>query len=238
MIKTWTNTMRIAAAVTLASAGTGVWAETTDANHDIERPGVYVETFDFGVNVGQWAIRGAPFDLFPSQGGNPGWYIHCPTLIAPAPILLTTGPSVFTGNYRQRQVYAMGTDLILYHWQWPMPPDTHIYLALRNETYGMYLFADTGARIPQADGRWNSYGVRIPYDSAVLPERWLAWYAGYVYEPGTSVGDKVWEMVITDVQQVVWSYGGPLAANLIGPTDSGADNPFIMWNADSSGVDE
>lgn len=236
------TTMLLGLAVLAIAPTADAWSGA-DRGGSIAAPLSYTDTFDNAQNAGNWRIH-AGGDIYPKSGGNPDWYLRAPELVAPAPALRTDGPSIFTGDYQQRKVTHLGTDLILHFMQWPLPSDTNVHLALRNHAGtpndsldDLAVFADSGEPIPKPDSQWRSYEVDIPYASDHLPEGWIAYRAGVTYPAGTQKADDIWQRVLNDVHEVQWSYGGPGSVNLFGLIDAGADNCSIGWQQGWGGAD-
>jgi hypothetical protein len=122
--------------------------------------------------------------------------------------------------------------------QWPLPANTNVFLGLWNgngtpntSLDDLAVFGDTGGRIPSAGDGWRSYDIAVRSSSERLPSGWIAYSAGFTYPPGTREADKIWQRVIGDVEQVMWSYGGPGTVNFLGSIDAGADNCSIVWQS-------
>src|SRR6202008_3056092 len=73
----------------------------------------FTETFDGGSNAGSWHY-GGPGEVIETSGGNPGASLPSPTPyhFAPQPRTAPGFSSVFTGDYRGKNVTAIGIDLI------------------------------------------------------------------------------------------------------------------------------
>lgn len=182
-------------------------------------------TFDGGVNTGSWTYG---FGMStPSTGGNPGWYLRSQGLDTFAPQLRTQGDSVFTGNYRDRGVSAIGVDLNTFA----------VDFSAAGRPLALMLIEDNGTpgnpdddwaaytlhpdNIPVPGEGWRSFSFDVPSDSTTLPAGWN------VISLGFEAPTPDWNTVITDVDQVVFFYGDPKFFFIFQMWTLGADNIAI-----------
>ena len=95
------------AAVSLAVGLTG-WAQAAETRV------ATVETFETGTNEGEWSW-GTGTEYFVDFNGNPGRYLRESHLVTFTPRASTSFglQSVFTGNYRDRNVASVGIDMAI-----------------------------------------------------------------------------------------------------------------------------
>ncbi len=190
-------------------------------------------TFD-GPVEGGWTFRSFSERIAPT-GGNPGAYLHSPCntqtlecLDAPF-VVLTTQPetqSQFTGDYRARNVTAMGLDAIL-HYVSITAAGRPMSLVLVNyngtpqdPSDDIYVYTK-GDEIPQAGQGWRSYAFSVPSASTTLPAGWEVWTESPVQ------GDAAWNLVITAVDEVRFFWAHPESFAILQLWEPGADNVFI-----------
>src|SRR5262249_11147973 len=82
-----------------------------------------VETFTGGSNQGGWTYGLATQVIEPS-GGNPGAYLHEPSIdtFGPEPHTALGTSSFFTGDYRAKRVQSFGVDVITFSAQFFTSP--------------------------------------------------------------------------------------------------------------------
>jgi hypothetical protein len=137
----------------------------------------YVETFD-ETNEGGWAY-GGPGETIETSGGNPGAYLHSPSIDTFAPSPGTTLPgSLYSGDYRSRGVAAISVDLITIAVDFSAEgrPLT-VMLVSDNDTPGdssddwaAYFVGPDNIPLP-GEG-WLSYNFAIPSAEPTLPDNW------------------------------------------------------------------
>jgi hypothetical protein len=187
----------------------------------------FTETFDGGSNVGGW-LYGGPGETIETTGGNPGAYLHSPSLDTFAPQPRTSGPdSVFTGNFQARNVMSLGIDLITIDVDFSAA-DRPLTLMLvsdagtpgsPNDDWAAYLM---GADVPEPGQGWLSYSFAVPSQSATLPPRWQTIALGGSSPPPD------WIDLITDVDQVRFFYGDPTFLFIFQVWNVGLDNVTIV----------
>ena len=217
----------------IAIAMVGCAAETTGSTEAAldTANGLHVETFDDG-SRGGWTIGSIRGDTVPRAGGNPGPYLRDSGQQTPAPAPWTR-MRPFTGDYAGDGVSAVAIDLVLHQWVLPPlgHPNIHAWMWNDAETPGdpsddFAVIRDTGALAPDADGVWQSYWVDVPAESKTLPEGWVAYHAGTLVTGPEA--DEVWKLVMADVNELGWSYGGPFTPNRFSLNESGIDNAVIV----------
>jgi hypothetical protein len=187
----------------------------------------YIETFD-GTNEGGWAY-GGPGEVIETTGGNPGAYLHSPMLDTFAPTPRTTVPgSLFTGDYRVRDVVEIAVDLVTFDVDFSADgrPLT-LMLVSDNDTPGnvdddwaAYLIGPDN--IPLVGEGWLSYAFAVPSAETSLPAGWSTIGLG-----GSSPPNPDWNDVITDVSEVRFFYGDPTFIFIFQVWDVGLDNVAI-----------
>ena len=133
-----------------------------------------VETFSGGSNQGGWTY-GPANQVIETSGGNPGAYLHEPSIdtFAPEPRTALGASSFFTGDYRAKRVQSFGVDVITFSAQFFTSPPLTLLLANDNGTPQdtsddcfVYLVGPTVAAPGQG---WVSYEFPIPSQSTTLP---------------------------------------------------------------------
>jgi hypothetical protein len=192
-------------------------------------------TDDFSAqNQGNWHW-GGPFESIAPTGGFPAAYLSSIDLDTFAPILSTTGASVFTGNYRTAGVTSLGVDLQTFDLDFPTSCQRPLSLVLENDNGtpntvfdDVYVYFLSPRDVPCMDGDWHSFSVDVPSQSSVLP-------AGWSVDPNaTSSPNAVWNQVIASVSKVRWFYGDPTNFFIFQMWDVGADNPRISFAGGAS----
>jgi hypothetical protein len=188
----------------------------------------FTETFDGGSNVGGW-LYGGPGETIETTGGNPGAYLHSPSLDTFAPQPRTSGPaSVFTGNFQARNVSSIGIDLITHA--------VDFSAAGRRLTLMLVSDADTPgdpsddwaaylmglAEVPEPGEGWLPYSFAVPSQSTSLPQHW----GTVVFGPSSPPPD--WNDLITDVDEVRFFYGDPTSFFIFQVWNVGLDNVTIV----------
>ncbi len=178
-----------------------------------------VATFDDHINIGTWTFFEEPtnmFEHFDQQGGNPGDFLHCEWCrskggLTGRVVKLRTQigtSSVFTGDYRARQVTRVGVDLGFFPY-FPMQSDDRpLCLTLTNDndtpadTTDDIVAIYKGVRdIPMDNGTWMKYEFSVPSESATLPDGW-----GICL--GSGLGDDAdWNTIITNVSSIGYVFG-------------------------------
>ena len=71
----------------------------------------FTENFETGSNVGHWTFGAPPWEQIEAEGGNPGAFLRNYWLdtIGPSGQTLVGESSIFTGNYRGRNVISLAS---------------------------------------------------------------------------------------------------------------------------------
>lgn len=189
----------------------------------------HVDDFTFQ-NQGNWRW-GGPLDQLVPTGGFPTDHRASFGIDTFAPILTSTGPSTFTGDYRAAGVTALGVDLQTFDLDFPSSCQRPLSLVLtqNNGTPGnpfddVYVYTVLPQTVPCPDGLWHGYSVDVPSQSTTLPANWGV-------DPNwTGTADAAWNTVIADVSSVSWFYGDPTFFFILQMWDIGADNPRISFS--------
>lgn len=191
----------------------------------------FVETFDGGSNEGGWTW-GTPGGSIPPAGGNPGAYLDSGLLdtFAPQPRTSLVG-SMFTGNFRDRQVSAIGVDLVTFAQATTGGRPLTLMLIHDNQTPG-----DTsddsaayflGPNIPHFGQGWLAYDFPVPSQETSLPAGWLLLNLGNIDDPAI----HTWDQIVQDVDQLRFHYGDPTFFFIFQQWFLGLDNARITESA-------
>lgn len=189
----------------------------------------FTETFTGGSNTGGW-LYGGPGETIEATGGNPGAYLHSPALDTFAPQPRTSGPdSVFTRDFRARNVTAIGIDLITIAVDFSAAGRPLSLMLLSdagtpgdpNDDWAAYFIGPVNVPVP-GDG-WASFSFAVPSQATSLPPGWQTLALGPNSPP---VPD--WNDVITDVDQVRFFYGDPTGFFIFQMWDVGLDNVTVV----------
>jgi hypothetical protein len=198
----------------------------------------FVETFADGMNQAGWSYFGDPnneVEVIEDAGGNPAEFLHatceglnCLDTFAPRPRTEMGVESEFTGDYRERQVTAVGIDLILFYVDSTAAgrPLT-VMLVSDNDTPGdpsddLTVYKIGNENVPLVGQGWETYDFEIPSQSETLPEGWVN------QMPSGEGDDADWNTVITDVDQLKYFYGDPELFFIFQQWEPGLDNPRIF----------
>jgi hypothetical protein len=188
----------------------------------------FTETFTGGSNMGGW-LYGGPGETIETTGGNPGAFYHSPTLDTFAPQPRTSGPgSVFTGDFRTRNITAIGIDLITIFVDFSAAgrPLTLMLVSDSgtpgdpNDDWAAYLMGPVNVPVP-GDG-WASFSFVVPSQATSLPPGWQTIALG----PNAPPPD--WNDLITGVDQVRFFYGDPQNFFIFQMWNVGLDNVTIV----------
>jgi hypothetical protein len=201
---------------------------------------VVEETFSGGGNQGAWSI--SSLGIIRPQGGSEGAYLHAPGLDTFAPMAQTRRgvPSVFTGDYRAHGVTALSVDLSTFAvsstaeerpLSLMLVSDAGTPGDMADDVFVYYVGADN---IPFPEEGWVRYLFAVPSHSATLPsprsqvEGEPGWVAarGDVFTPAPDP-DAAWNLVMTDVDQVIFWFHDPRYFAMLQNWDVGVDNPAI-----------
>ena len=200
----------------------------------------FVETFSDLENTGAWSW-GTGNDVIETLNGNPGAFLADLTLVTCCPTLSTAfgDVSVFTGDYRARQVSEVGVDLITLDADVSVGSRPLSVILLNDNGTPSDLTDDWGAyfigakTIPErgvlglreSSAGWTDFAFAIPSESAVLPEGWQV----FTDFDDPRAPDQVWNDLIVDVTNLQFFYGDPASFFPFHGWDVGMDNPRITF---------
>jgi hypothetical protein len=197
-----------------------------------------VETFETGTNEGVWTW-GTWYEQFQETNGNPGRYLRASGLADFTPRASTSFgiDSVFTGNYRERNVASVGIDMAIPSVDGNVTGRTVTLILLNDNGTPDDLTDDWGAftvtafPIPPTGVagilgsndilQWSSYDIPVPSRSTKLPDGW-SWVAGNQLRRGGS-----WSRLMRDVDHVGFILGDPTKLYPLFTWDVALDNPRI-----------
>lgn len=193
---------------------------------------VVADDFEGGVNMGYWSFSGG--DVIETTGGNPGAWLHSPTLDTFAPILDTAyGVEFFTGDYVAGHVTRISGDFQTLHADFGTA-GYPLALLLRDAagTYDnieddVYVYwVDENLWIPQAGDGWTHYDFDIPSDFEGAPGELPAGWFGGSYMTGSDVfpSDRTWQSVLANVEKVEFWWIHPAWFGIFQQWEAGADN--------------
>ncbi len=190
----------------------------------------FTENFEGGSNVGGWTF-GNDYDEILPTGGNPGAFLFNDWLDTIGPAARTTqhSESVFTGDYRERGVVAVGADFALFRVDFTSVGRSVTLMlysdaGTRNRSEDdCWVYVDGGKAVPPSNGNWMSYRFDVPSSSDALPPRWVAWQCG------TRTPDEAWNLVIRDVDQIRYFWADPEMFYIFQMWEVGLDNPWIEY---------
>jgi hypothetical protein len=189
----------------------------------------FTETFDGGSNTGAWHY-GGPGEVIESTGGNPGAFLHSPALdtFAPQPRTAPGVSSVFTGDYRGRNITGIGIDLIT----------IAVDFSAAGRPLTLMLLSDAGtpgdpsddwaayflgpADVPVPGEGWKSFAFSVPSQSLSLPPGWQVLLLGPNSPPSPD-----WNDLVTAVSGVQFFYGDPTFVFIFQVWNVGLDNVSI-----------
>jgi hypothetical protein len=184
----------------------------------------FTETFDGGSNTGGWHF-GGPGETIETTGGNPGAYLHSPALDTFAPQPRTTGDSLFTGDFRARNVSAIGIDLVTLAVDFSAAgrPLTLMLVSDQgtpadpDDDWAAYLMG--AVNVPEPGDGWRSFTFAVPSQDTSLPAGWQTIGFGPNSPPTPD-----WNTVITDVDALQFFYGDPTNFFIFQVWNVGLDN--------------
>jgi len=190
----------------------------------------FTETFDGGSNTGGWAF-GGPLETIETTGGNPGAYLHSPALdtFAPQPGTTTAVDAVFTGDFRARNVSAIGLDLVTIAVDFSAAgrPLTLMLVSDAgtpgnpNDDWAAYFLGPLD--IPEPGDGWVSFSFTVPSQDTSLPPGWQTIALGPSSPPTPD-----WNDVITDVAELRFFYGDPTNIFIFQVWNVGLDNVSVV----------
>lgn len=197
-----------------------------------------VEGFDRGSNTGDWTWGAG--DTFPTNGGNPGWYLRTDNLDTFAPQPRTqANDSVFTGDMRANGVTAVGVDLITFDTDFGAGGRPLTLMLIHDNGTPGNILDDTAAymlhqqNVPLEGQGWRSYSFDAPSAELELPTGWKLLNMGDLgAEP-----NHTWDEVIQNVAQMQFFYGDPEFFFIFQQWDLGMDNVSVTMDDGGAGVD-
>jgi hypothetical protein len=208
------------------------WLRATDFST------TYTETFETGTNEGGW-VWGTGNEYFVEINGNPGRYLRESHLVSFTPKASTSFgvQSVFTGDYRVRNVSSVGIDMAIASVDLNVS-SRKVTLILLNDNgtpddlsddWGAFTVTDlpippTGVAGITGDTdilQWSAYDIPVPSQSATLPAGWSWISRNYLRRNGS------WARLMRDVDHVGFIMGDPALLYPLGVWDVALDNPRI-----------
>lgn len=194
--------------------------------HAIAQTVTYVDTFDDQTNWNNW-----DFGSFADEGGHPGSFLYVEHSIANT---IEGGSDLFHGDYRARQVLAIGLDLRSYALAFDNPDTPPVSLVLVDDkgtadAKDDVLLYKVGPKFPLPEQGWVHYRFDIPAQEEQLPQGWA------LHTFGTHSDDS-WAKSITHITSVSFVFGDPTYATIENDQTMGLDNvSIILGDPDSAG---
>lgn len=221
-----------------------------------EETNTIVVTFDRGRsdNEGQWSWNNGR-SIVEHELGNPEGYLRDPFLanFCPCPGTKIGAESMFTGDYRARNVTSVGIDLRSLNYDWDITGRRLCVLLMNDngtpqnldDDWGAYFEGDAtlpSKYVPMAksvapeatlnEPGWKSFqfdipSQEIPSTDDQFPEGWVffEWYDdGIGQQPG-----ETWTALMSNVSYIQYPHGLPDAFYIYNVMDLGLDNPWITW---------
>lgn len=196
------------------------------------------ETFESGSNQGGWTW-GSNNGYLVDVNGNPGWYFRDPGLVTFTPRASTSFgvESVFTGDYKARNVDSVGIDMAISFVRGAVSGRTVTLILLNDngtpddlrDDWGAFKVTDlpipptgvVGINGSEDILQWTGYDIAVPSRSATLPEGWSWISRGYLRRNGS------WARLMGDVDHVGFMFGDPAVLYPLFFWDVAMDNPRI-----------
>jgi hypothetical protein len=191
------------------------------------------DDFDAGANFNGWTFGNAA-DTIESSGGNPGGWLHNPALdvaIVTTRTPLGVGVPVH-GDWRACGVERVTFDAITLAVDFsaqgrPMS----LVLVDDNDTPGnffddCFVYRVGPKNVPLPGQGWQHYEFDVPGESQALPAGWLVNFDCAFGKPQEEL-DKIWNRVITDVDQVILWWHDPDFFSIFQFWNVGVDNIAI-----------
>ena len=187
-----------------------------------------VDDFEGGANPNGWTFGVSTPDVVEPTGGNPGGWLHNPSVDSFAPILeIGAGSnSAFVGDLRANGVTRIAIDAITNSASFGAG-GRNFSLVLRDskgtpspndDDYAYFV----GPLVPQIGQGWSSYSFDIPSQStAPVPAGWSGGWSG---DPGNFRPGVTWSDVIENVDAVEFWWLDPSFAAIFQQWDVGVDN--------------
>ncbi len=188
-------------------------------------------TFDPDTNTPGFAMCGC--DVVEEDGGNPGFWLHAPTLDTTVPVAANDArvDSDFNGDFRAMGVVRLAIDARLDHTDFPVEGLPFSILLLNNRGTPENFEDDDWAYfvgpepIPVEGEGWVHYDFAVPSQSMEpVPEGWGGGHPGDPenFRPGVD-----WNDIVTGVSQVQFWYGDPRLFYIFQMWDVGVDNVTV-----------
>ncbi len=225
-----TNIIWVGIFAVVVTAGLGRTANATEV--------IYRETFESGTNVSGWTWGTGSEDILENDG-NPGRYLRENYLVTFTPRASTDFgiQSVFTGDYRTRNVSSVGIDMAIPYVSGTVTGRTVTVILLNDngtpddleDDWGAFKVTDlpipptgiAGIIEPTDILQWRSYDITVPSQSATLPEGWSWISRNYLRKNGS------WARLMRDVDHVGFILGDPATLYPLLAWDVAMDNPRI-----------
>ncbi|MGH9465449.1 MAG: hypothetical protein ACRD0X_07355 [Thermoanaerobaculia bacterium] len=189
---------------------------------------IVVITFDPGTNTPGFAMCGC--DVEEPAGGNPGFWLHAPTLDTTVPVA-SNDPLVdseFNGDFRAMEVVRLAIDARLDHTDFPVEGLPFSILLYNNRGTPAQFDDDDWAYfvgpdpIPVEGEGWVHYDFAIPSQATEpVPE---GWGGGHPGDPENFREGVDWNDIVTAVSDVQFWYGDPRLFYIFQMWDVGVDN--------------
>ena len=202
-----------------------------------QAPVTSTETFESGTNTGDWTW-GTGSETFVVGTDSYGRYLREDYLVTFTPRASTDfgSQSVFTGDYRARNVAFVGIDMAIPYVSGNVNGRTVTLILLNDngtpddlgDDWGA--FTDTSLPIPPTGVagfspsdilQWRSYDIAVPSQSNTLPEGWSWVSRNYPRKNGG------WARLMRDVDYVGFIMGDPAVIYPLTAWDVALDNPRI-----------
>jgi hypothetical protein len=198
-----------------------------------------VEDFEDLANQAGWIVNPAQ-DFIDEQGGHDGAFLRTPVVaFAPSPRTTVGIESIFTGNYRARNVTNVGIDLKTFSNTAPGVVTWPLSVVLSgdsgtpvNQSDDCFVFFQGTDPVPPEEvpcatshdpcSGWRDYEFDIPSQSETLPAGWQV-----IDFNGCANTDEVWNSIITSVNQLNFHYGDPRFPAPDISWHIGIDNPHV-----------
>lgn len=198
-----------------------------------------VETFESGTNPSAWTWGTGSEDIVENDG-NPGRYLRENYLVTFTPRASTDFgvQSVFTGDYRSRNVQSVGIDMAIQYVSGTVTGRTVTLILLNDngtpddleDDWGAFTVTDlpipptgvAGVVEPTDILQWRSYDITVPSQSVTLPAGWSWISRNYLRRNGS------WGRLMRDVDHVGFILGDPAVIYPLLAWDVALDNPRIM----------
>ena len=186
----------------------------------------FVDTFNDGVNTGDWHLTVSPPAIEP-DGGNPGPYLHA-TADAAVPtwyVPYLTPHTHFLGDFADKAIGTLAFDINIF--SGVQVPDRAVTLDL-NTTLGTGDFAKgvdayyIGTDISRLPVGWQTYEFPVNAASLTIPPGWVVTKGNG--QPGT---DADWQALMHDVETMGVELGEPGFFYPFGIWDLGLDNARV-----------